>query len=531
MRNWADHPSSVVFAILALAAFYLLTLVDGQNWSGDFSLYILHAQNLVEGRHYLDTGYLLNPVSKFVGPYGYPPVFPLLLAPVYAVFGLDQEMLKWVAVASFCISLWLAAKIFERYLEQRWVFFLILVIGLNPYLWDFTNLIRADFTFTVFCYLSLFFMLFFLDADRDKPEGPGRKITASILIGCSMYLAYGTREIGVVLPLTLLTFDIVCRRRISLVSIGALGIFALFAWLQNLWFSTSFIPAYVEENLKNLIGDQAASADLNHLNFVDLNPGRILDRIIGYRWALERFWPPSSSSVINTLNALLFNVFSLLAVCGFIQALFRRITVLEIFLGGYIAVLLLFGAPSTIRYLIPIFPFFLFYGFLFCQQTIFPWLPRLKYAVAGVYFLLLAMISLPVMSSMEYLQLERGITHPDAKAMFRFIRDETETDDTIVFIKPRIMALMTQRQSATWPSPVYSDPETVNRFFDALRADYYVDMNLEAWMLPLTRSEPPSQCFRSVFRNEHFAVYRYEGQSCEKQKSAANSTNSILRSR
>ncbi|MDL0429768.1 hypothetical protein QPM17_01410 [Marinobacter sp. TBZ242] len=531
MRNWADHPLSVLLAILALAVFYLLTLVDGQNWSGDFSLYILHAQNLVEGRHYLDTGYLLNPASRFVGPYGYPPVFPMLLAPVYAVFGLDLEMLKWVAVACFCISLWLAAKIFGRYLEQRWVFFLILVVGLNPYLWDFTNLIRADFTFTAFCYLSLFLMLFFLDTGREQPEATGRKVTASILIGCSMYLAYGTREIGIVLPLTLLTFDLVCRRRISLVSIGALGIFALFAWLQHLWFSTSFIPEYVEENLKNLIGSQAASAELNHLNFVDLNPSHILERIIGYRWALQRFWPPSSSSVINMLNELVFNLFSLLAVGGFIQALFRRITVLEIFLGGYIAVLLLFGAPSTIRYLIPIFPFFLFYGFLFCRQTIFPRLPRLKYAVAAAYCLILALISLPVMTSMEHLQLERGITHPDAKAMFRFIRDETEADDTIIFIKPRIMALMTERQSATWPSPIYSDPETVNRFFDALRADYYVDMNLEAWMLPLNRSEPPSQCFRSVFRNEHFVVYRYERQSCETPESAANLTINKPRSR
>lgn len=514
MRNWTDHPLSVVLAILALGAFYLLTFVDGQNWSGDFSLYILHAQSLVEGRHYLDTGYLPNPVSQFVSPYGYPPVFPLLLAPLYAVFGLDLEVLKWMAVACFCISLWLAAKIFGRYLEQRWVFVLILVIGLNPYLWYFTNLIRADFTFTVFCYLSLFLMLLFLDTHRVQPEATGKKIKASILIGCSMYLAYGTREIGIVLPLTLLTFDIVCQRRISLISISAFGVFALFAWLQHLWFSVSFIPEYVDENLKSLIGSQSAAVELTHLNFVDLNPRHILERVIGYRWALQGFWPTSSNSIINMLNELLFNLFSLLAVGGFIQALFRRITVLEIFLGGYIAVLLLFGAPATIRYLIPIFPFFLFYGFLFCQQTIFPWLPKLKYAVAGGYCLLLALMSLPVMTSKEYPQLERGITHPDAKAMFRFINEETATDDTIVFIKPRIMALMTQRQSATSPSRIYNAPESINRFFDALRADYYVDMHLETWMLPLTNSEPPSRCFKTVFSNEHFVVYRYEKQSC-----------------
>jgi len=111
IATWIDQPVAVPLAILALTVFYLLTLVQGQNWSGDFSLYILHAQNLVEGRHYLDTGYLLNPVSQFVGPYGYPPVFPLLLAPVYAFFGFDLEAMKWVGVLSFSVSLWPMAPV------------------------------------------------------------------------------------------------------------------------------------------------------------------------------------------------------------------------------------------------------------------------------------------------------------------------------------------------------------------------------------------------------------------------------------
>jgi 4-amino-4-deoxy-L-arabinose transferase-like glycosyltransferase len=291
IARWIDHPAAVALAILALAIFYLVTLVKGQNWSGDGSLLILHAQNLVEGRHYLDTGYLLNPVSQFVSPYGYPPVFSLLLTPVYAFFGLDLEAFKWVGVLSFCSSLWMAAKIFEIRLERRFVFFLVLVVGLTPYLWDVTNVINADFTFMVFCNLSLFLMLHFLAGDQDRLQAPGRQIMAGVLIGLSIYLAYGTREIGVVLPLTLLTYDIVCRRRISLVSIVALGIFVIFAWLQSLWLSASFIPEYFEENLKHLTDKPSSPAEMNHLNFVDLDPRNILDRIIGYRWALQWFWP------------------------------------------------------------------------------------------------------------------------------------------------------------------------------------------------------------------------------------------------
>lgn len=514
IATWIDQPAAVPLAIVALTVFYLLNLVEGQNWSGDFSLYILHAQNLVEGKHYLDTGYLLNPVSQFVGPYGYPPVFPLLLAPVYAFFGFDLEAMKWVGVLSFSVSLWLAARIFEFRLQRHFVFFLVFVVGLNPLLWEFTNLIRADFTFMVFCYLSLFLMLHFHSADQNRARTASRQLSVSFMIGLSMYLAYGTREIGIVLPLTLLTYDIVCRRRISFISIGALGIFALFAWLQSLWFAASFIPEYFHENLNHLTESQSSSADLNHLNFVDLNPRNILDRIIGYRWALQGFWPTSPTALINTLNELLFNVFSLLAVGGYLMSLIRKITVVEIFLAGYIAVLLLFGAPPTVRYLIPILPFFLYYGFLFCQEMIFPRLPRLKYFLAVGYALLLVVISVPVMTAMKYPQLEGGVTHPGAQAMFRYVTEETAPEDTIVSIKPRIMALMTGRNSATWPSRNYSGPAAMNHFFEAVRADYYVDMNLATWMLPLTDSEPPSDCFKSTFKNEYFVIYRYDKQFC-----------------
>lgn len=513
-KAWMDRPATILLAILGLASFYLVTLAEGQNWSGDFSLYILHAQNLVEGRHYLDTGYLLNPVSQFVGPYGYPPVYSILLAPVYAVAGLDLEAMKWVAIACFCTALWLMTRIVEFRMSPRWALLLLMVVGLNPYLWEFTNLIRADFTFTMFCYLSLFLMLFFVSRDRQTPLTPLAETAAGMLIGVSMYLAYGTREIGIVLPLTLLTFDLMCRRRVSLLSLSALSVFALLAWLQSRWFSVSFIPDDIEKNLLNLIGPQSASVEMDHLRFVDINPEHILERVIGYRWSLQGFWPSSTNDLINLLNETLFNLFSVLAIAGYMRALVSKITVIEIFVAGYIAVLLLFGAPPTIRYLIPIFPFFLYYGFLFCHDVIVPRLPRLRFAIATTYILLIAVISVPAMTSTTHLRLERGVTHPDAVAMFEYIQTRTGKDDTIIFIKPRIMALLTGRSSATWPIRLYSAPESIHLFFDALKADYYVDMNLETWMLPLDNSKRPSPCFTSVYRNDHFAVYHYEKSLC-----------------
>src|SRR5436309_10610680 len=72
--------------------FFSLTLRPGHDWGDDFAHYIGHARNLVEGRPYRDTGYLFHP--RVNNPDTYPPVFPLLLAPVYMLRGLDLTSLK-----------------------------------------------------------------------------------------------------------------------------------------------------------------------------------------------------------------------------------------------------------------------------------------------------------------------------------------------------------------------------------------------------------------------------------------------------
>jgi hypothetical protein len=116
----------------------------------------------------------------------------------------------------------------------------------------------------------------------------------------------------------------------------------------------------------------------------------------------------------------------------------------------------------------------------------------------------------------SYAAITNGVTHPKAVEMFNFIRNNTAQSDTIVFHKPRVMALLTQRvsagdpvrkvQPAGAPGRKLHPGEIVNRFFDAVEGDYYVDYN---GGIPLTHSEPPTSRFTEVFRNTHFAIYRY----------------------
>src|SRR5262245_35441851 len=90
----------ILLIISAVGIFYLTTIRQGHAWGDDFSMYISHSRNIVEGRPYADTGYIYNP-KKVVAPKTYPPVYPLILAPVYRLWGLNLTAMKMEVVVIF----------------------------------------------------------------------------------------------------------------------------------------------------------------------------------------------------------------------------------------------------------------------------------------------------------------------------------------------------------------------------------------------------------------------------------------------
>ena len=503
-RGWLRSPYPVLVLALVVGAFYVLTLHEGQNWSGDWSQYIHHAKNIAEGKHYLDTGYIFSALTRFVGPYAYPPVFPLLLAPVYWLKGLDLEALKLVGIVCLCLTLMLLPGAFGHQLNRLQQVAIVLLSGFNPAFWALRNSILSDFTFLLFCYLSLYLMLRAFSPGGGKTDGPRRAIAGSCLLGIAMYLAYGTREIGIVLPLTVLTYEILSTRRISSISVVSISVFSVLLLAQHHLLQGNFTPPEIQNALRELAAGHARTGQLSHLDFISVEPRLIAERVQGYRWAAQAFWLPNNDEPIGRLNSVIFNATTLMAFIGFCLALWRKITVLEIFLVGYMAVLLLFGAPATSRYLFPLFPLMLYY-FILAYQRLFNSF-KFKGAVVAAYLFLTVISYVHAMYTHSYAELVNGVTHPKAVEMFDFIRNNASSSDTILFRKPRIMALLTQRPSAAYDRARFPTAESVNRFADAVGAEYFVDFNFGD---PLPRSEPLSSRFSEVFRNSHFAVYRY----------------------
>ena len=137
--RFINYRVCIFIVIFIVGASQFLALNEEHGWGGDSSQYIHHAKNLAEGTHYLDTGYIVGPPSGFLGPYGYPPIFPMVLAPVYSLWGFDLIALKAVSVLCFCITLLLLTNIYSYQLTNQQILSAILLTGFNPFLWNFTN--------------------------------------------------------------------------------------------------------------------------------------------------------------------------------------------------------------------------------------------------------------------------------------------------------------------------------------------------------------------------------------------------------
>ena len=102
----------VLSTIILVGIFHLTTIRPGHEWGGDFSMYIHHAKNIVEGNQYQNTGYIFNPSFPSLAPRSYPFIFPLLLSPVYKLFALDLMIMK-IEVSLFFLFFYLSFSSFS----------------------------------------------------------------------------------------------------------------------------------------------------------------------------------------------------------------------------------------------------------------------------------------------------------------------------------------------------------------------------------------------------------------------------------
>lgn len=191
---------AVLISITALLLWSGLT--NGHDWGDDFSAYVMQAKSIVEGRTFEfveENRFTIEQSSDLIGPVAYPWGFPLLLAPLYALFGLNMVALKSVGVVCFLLFLCLLWSGFRRQHSDFWRIVLLCLFGLNPTMLRFTDNILSDIPFLL---VSTFGVLSIgrLVIDRRRLISP---VWDHLLLGAVIAAAFFIRPNGILLLATL----------------------------------------------------------------------------------------------------------------------------------------------------------------------------------------------------------------------------------------------------------------------------------------------------------------------------------------
>ena len=222
---------ALMLAILTVLLAYLATLTAGHAFIGDdFAAYVMHAVNLAEGHAYHDIRYVTNPAAiGFSRRRVHPPVYPLLLAPVYKIWGLNLHAMKVVTVACFGVSLGVLALLFRARLPQWALSALIGLIGFNIVFWSQHDYLLSESAFLMFSFGALLAAQK-IYADLKPKEW---RFGAAFLLSVLFYAAYGTRTVGFVLLPALILADVCKFRRPSRFLVMVVTLTAGLILLQN----------------------------------------------------------------------------------------------------------------------------------------------------------------------------------------------------------------------------------------------------------------------------------------------------------
>ncbi len=484
--QWSGWNSRSAYAVLTgllisgITIFFCITLREGQNWDGDYALYIMNARNIITGRPYADTGYLFNPKNP-IHPASYPPGLALLLAPLYLWSGIDLQQMKMVGVSAFILFLLVFSRIVRQFLPAGIALAVTAVVGLHPVFWQFKDMIYSDLPFLFFCYAALYLVESLHQSHRAPQQW------AIVGAALALALAYMTRTIGIILFPTIALMSL--YRSKKLINSGALiiALAALIIIFGRLRFpnDVATYAGYFEGY--NLL---AVAQQQNTPGFMEGMRALVISKVFhGARLGPYRL---NADGVVVA--------FLLLVLLGWIIRVRARFSIYELFLLAYGLMFLAFPlvyASEFTRYSLPMWPLLILYAFYGVYTTI-----GLLGKTAQLTLPVLLFAAVCSVFAMQYRKtnfgpIPRSVTDPSSRELFDTIKTAVPTDAVLLARKPTIIALFTDRRSAIWPAK-FSDEE-LWRYMHEIGASYIVEDPLR---FGVTHDPPEDELHAFIERNQ-----------------------------
>ena len=187
-RNKSDYVIALILAGITLGICALKTS-DNFRMFDDFAAYISQGIALTQGKvaQYIADSTLMTSKQDllYMTPSSYPWGFPLLLAPIYKIFGFNLVAFKSVGIICYALFVGIFYIFCANRLPKIYAVFGSLLFVLNPFLTHFTaNEILSDIPFLLFGFCALIILArLFADSKISPSLADGEQSAISKLGG------------------------------------------------------------------------------------------------------------------------------------------------------------------------------------------------------------------------------------------------------------------------------------------------------------------------------------------------------------
>jgi len=483
-----------VAIILLSGLLTCLSLTDGHNWGGDFSSYLMQARSIVDGtmnEFVASNTFAVENSSRAIGPTAYPWGFPVLLAPVYYLFGFNLMAFKIVSLLFFALFLLCIFLLFKDRVSFAGNVMILSAFAFNPYLIRFNDSILSDIPFLFFSTLTVLL--------TDRIILSKKKITTRsldlILLGCAAFMAFFIRTNGALLLIMIVSCQVLDYLSLDKYSNKKNRANILFDLIPGAVFVVLSV-------LSSLIFVQGGTSHVSHF-------GRLSLSVIKENLAYYGMLPASFFDGLLIFNATIVYGMTLVFLVAGVGNRIKRDYHFLIY--GFLTVVLYIVWPAVqgLRFLFPILPFYLYFVYTGMMTVNFGLSQHLHTAGRRLCYAagIVVVGSFLVVSSYHAavnLVNGREVDGPFAARsmdMFNFIKNSTKHDDVIVFFKPRVLRMMTGRNSI-----LIDDPSRLQK------GNYLVlhkHMGNYCQLAPENISNATSMdLLQRIYENADFSVYK-----------------------
>jgi hypothetical protein len=448
----------VIGGALGLLRFNILQ-VGGTH---DDAQYVVLAESLGSGQ-----GYRLINFPEPAENISFPPGWPILLAPLAAVFPANYSVLKLVSFGFWLASIVLVYKLFESHLKSPYLAIVSLLVATNSLLVAASTMLMAESAYVFFSLLTLYLYQYW----NKRYQGATNWLVP--VIAFSAVYTQLIRTIGLSVMLAVLSALLLSRRVRQFLIMAGLMVVGL---LPQIWLNTQrggllFSGHYEELSVgsSSLISKLGMAFETALAYFDTL----IVDSVFPLIFS-ERVTSVFSGAGLEILLSL-FN-YTVLAVMliGLIRSLLK-LNIWDLYVGFYFAGILVFRNPAMgvaqPRFLIPLIPFIYYYlvqGALWLAALVFRRNDRRILVTVVCLSAMLILLSLTD-NITSWQNPVRAIT-TDLSVGTNWIRENSPADAVVMAEDPISRYLYTRRKTVEIPKAGY-DLET---YIENLGVDYII---------------------------------------------------------